>query len=85
MGERPSGMSIDRIDTNGNYTPQNCRWATAKEQSRNTRRNVVVEIDGVVKTVAEWCEQPGSFADKTIYKRLKSGVIGREAVFGKRI
>ena len=46
MGSRPAGMTLDRIDNNGNYTPTNCRWASITTQSGNRRTNLVVEWKG---------------------------------------
>lgn len=52
-------LTLDRIDVNGPYSPDNCRWSTIKEQSRNTRSNHMLEFNGQKKTIAEWSEITG--------------------------
>lgn len=71
MGERPEGTTLDRIDPDGDYTPQNCRWATKKEQSRNRRNTRLIEHDGMVMSIAEWTRFLG-LSRCVLYERLKT-------------
>lgn len=59
MGEPPNGKSLDRKDNSLGYSPENCRWATRKEQTRNMRTNRLITIDSETKSLAEWCEIMG--------------------------
>ncbi len=56
MGERPPNLTLDRIDNNGDYCKENCRWTTIKEQRRNYRQNRLITINGITKCLIEWCE-----------------------------
>jgi hypothetical protein len=49
-------LTIDRIDTNGDYTPENCRWVDMKTQERNTSRNKFITFGGETHCLAEWAE-----------------------------
>jgi hypothetical protein len=72
MGERPDGMTLDRINHDGDYCKENCKWSTVKEQIRNTRANRMITYNGVTKCLIEWAEQydiqPG-----TLGRRLDKG------------
>ncbi len=68
------GLQIDRINNSGDYTPDNCRWVTRKENNNNRRNNRLLEFNGVLKTVSQWSDETGIKAD-TIYKRMNKGMI----------
>lgn len=59
MGRRPDGTTIDRIDNTKGYEPGNCRWATAAQQTRNTRRNRLITYNGKTMCVADWASSIG--------------------------
>lgn len=79
MGDRPQGTTLDRIDNNKDYSLANCKWSSKKEQSRNTRRNVIIRYNGRVATLTEFAESYG-LPPKTLWARLNRGMDLHEAL-----
>jgi hypothetical protein len=79
MGEPGPGQSLDRIDNDLGYSPENCRWADKATQGRNRRTNHPITVDGVTRLLCEWAEITG-IARLTIYNRLRLGWTDEQAV-----
>lgn len=75
-------LTIDRIDVNGNYCPENCKWSTRLEQGSNRTDNHFITINGETHTISEWSRISG-IGVSTICQRIKAGAPEDEAVFRK--
>lgn len=87
MGEPPEGKSLDRIDGNKGYEPNNCRWADYKTQGNNTSANHILTINRISKTISQWSDETGTKAN-TIVCRVRRGwpqelAIHKDAVFDR--
>ena len=78
------GVTLERIDNDKGYSPDNCTWVTRKEQSNNKRNNIVVEWDGEKKTLTQWCEKYGVPYSRVRVRYVNMGWSFEDAMFTPR-
>lgn len=79
MGQPPNGLTIERIDNNLGYSPDNCRWASRKQQQNNRNVNRFVTWKGKTQTASQWSDELGIPAN-TIHQRLDRGLPAEEVL-----
>ena len=79
MGPRPEGGTLERINNDGPYSPENCKWATRSEQAGNKRNNRWITANARTQTLAQWAKELGCNPSNILY-RIKSGMSEEQAV-----
>lgn len=77
------GYTIERLDINEGYFPNNCTWIPKERQNDNKRNNHIITINGVSKNISQWCKEYG-IKWTTFYARLKYGYENDELLYGRR-
>lgn len=76
------GLTLERIDVNGNYEPSNCKWIPMEEQASNKRNNSFIEYGGKKQTLSQWSKEL-SVGKEVLSYRYRAGWAPEECLFGK--
>ena len=80
MGEPSEGQTLERIDNNANYSPENCKWATRAEQAKNKRNNHFITVKGKTQTLTDWAREIGCKNGAILNRINNMGMTPEQAV-----